>query len=94
MTLTIIVAVMIVGPVTVHNTPSYIYGQENAGTHVDMHILPVELDLRSETLRTYWFQLIMDTTDVTPFKLFIIYPTEWLPNRVPAEADQWIARLE
>lgn len=79
--LIVFVAVNVVGPLSATDTSSYVYGSMG-GARIDLHMKPVGLDLKSETLNSTWFQLNMYALDGKSFSLFIIYPTNVLPERI------------
>jgi hypothetical protein len=79
--MTAIVAVNVVGPLFATDSSSYIYGSQGRAW-IDLHMKPVGLDLKSEALNSTWFQLNMMAVDGKPFILFIIYPTNVLPERI------------
>jgi hypothetical protein len=68
----------------------YEWGSKTAaGTWIDMHIQPAEIDLKSEILRTYWFQLGIYALDNRSFDSVVLWPVEWHESAgLPPKANE------
>jgi hypothetical protein len=82
------------GPLWAQNNPNYTYGNQTSGGTVMVHLLPDQLDLKSESLQSTWFQLQMYTADSRSFKLFIIYHNEILPPRIGVPGNATLGQAD
>jgi len=68
-------------PYVMESAPGLRWGDTSAqGGRIQLHVQPAELDLKSEILRTLWFQLSIYTLDSQSFNALIISPGDFFPR--------------
>jgi len=76
-------------PYMIESDPGLRWGDTSAqGGRIQLHVQPAELDLKSEILRTLWFQLSIYTLDSQPFNALVIWPGDFFPfTAYPPKSD-------